>query len=42
MTHVTEKADASAIQEFFRPHKAIAVNIGDDGEADEGDEGEDD
>merc|ERR1712178_532479 len=34
MTHVTEKADAGAIQEFFRPHKAIAVNIGDDGDAD--------
>lgn len=34
MTNVTSKADAATIQEFFKPHKAIAVNIGDDGEAD--------
>lgn len=34
MFDVPKDAEASQIQEFFRPYKAIAVNIGDDGEVD--------
>ena len=34
MYHCPKEAEPAQIQDFFRPCKAIAVNIGDDGEVD--------